>query len=74
MIFNELFANKELFTVPQALSKRSDYAGLVDWGLAFGGLFTGAEKRNLRIGEKLKAADSVSDHYHFHGDFDQDRQ
>ncbi|WP_443083044.1 hypothetical protein [Vibrio sp. ER1A] len=32
------------------------------------------KKRNLRIGEKLKAADSVSDHDHFQGDFDQDRQ
>ncbi|MGR5360424.1 M28 family metallopeptidase [Vibrio mediterranei] len=152
--FNQFFANKELSTVPQALSKRSDYAGFADWGVAFGGLFTGAEKTKsaeevaqfggdidvaydvcyhqacddlnnisqqalyintqalayvttyyamsetlfpevteaapqvtrfstlneaqpkqaLRIGEKLKAADSVSDHDHFHGDFDQDRQ
>lgn len=151
--FNRFFARKSEATVPQALSKRSDYAGFADWGIAFGGLFTGAEKtksaqeveqfggeidvaydkcyhqacddlnnisqnalfvntqslayvttyyafsepvfpqpqptaqtalRSLsvadapttkqRIGEKLKAADSVSDHDHFHGDFDQDRQ
>ena len=31
-----------------------------------------APKEKLRIGERLKAADSVSDHDHFHGDFDQD--
>lgn len=31
-------------------------------------------QNKLRVGEKLKAADSVSDHDHFHGDFDQDRQ
>ncbi|TFH90632.1 M28 family metallopeptidase [Vibrio ouci] len=150
--FNDFFDNKKEGTVPQALSKRSDYAGFADWGVAFGGLFTGAEKvksaqeaelfggeidvaydvcyhkacddlnnisqkalyvntqslayvttfyafsqpifpeqqadpapqvrafsadvepvDKLRIGEKLKAADSVSDHDHFHGDFDQDR-
>ncbi|MGD8110536.1 M20/M25/M40 family metallo-hydrolase [Vibrio sp. TRT 17S01] len=150
-IFNEFFTSKSEATVPQALSKRSDYAGFADWGVAFGGLFTGAEKvksaeevaqfggeidvaydkcyhqacddltnvsqqalyvntqalayvttyyafskelfpaeeaaprmarslsyeapaEKLRIGEKLKAADSVSDHDHFHGDFDQDRK
>ncbi|MCG7489785.1 M20/M25/M40 family metallo-hydrolase [Vibrio sp. Of14-4] len=152
-IFNEFFTEKEESTIPQALSKRSDYAGFADWGIAFGGLFTGAEKvktaaevlkyggeagvsydkcyhqacddinninhsaiykntqamaytttyyalseqlfpdkenqtkpqamassltsqpkEKLRIGEKLKAAESVSDHDHFHGDFDQDRQ
>ncbi len=138
-------------TVPQALSKRSDYAGFADWGVAFGGLFTGAEKvktveeaeqfggdvgvaydrcyhqscddlnnvnqdalyvntqalayvttyyafsqpifpveetavsalrtslietptQKLRIGDKLKAAHSHSDHGHFHGDFDQDKE
>lgn len=150
--FNKFFASKQLSTVPQALSKRSDYAGFADWGVAFGGLFTGAEKtktadevalfggdidvaydvcyhqacddlnnvsqealhintqalayvttyyamsetlfpaqepasaevttfsslsapkEKLRIGERLKAADSVSDHDHFHGDFDQDLQ
>ncbi|WP_311567210.1 M28 family metallopeptidase [Photobacterium arenosum] len=151
--FNEFFTAKSEFTVPQALSKRSDYAGFADWGVAFGGLFTGAEKvktaeevdqfggeidvaydrcyhqacddlnnvsqkalfvntqalayvttyyafskplfpevaepavktmsrmpsdmkptQKLRIGEKLKAAESHSDHGHFHGDFDQDRQ
>jgi Zn-dependent M28 family amino/carboxypeptidase len=151
--FNDFFDNKKEGTVPQALSKRSDYAGFADWGVAFGGLFTGAEKvksaeeadlfggeidvaydvcyhkacddlnnisqkalfvntqslayvttfyafsqpifpeqqaepaalvrsfsadekpvDKLRIGEKLKAADSVSDHDHFHGDFDQDRK
>lgn len=149
--FNDFFNKKKEATVPQALSKRSDYAGFADWGVAFGGLFTGAEKAKsaeeadlfggdtgvaydvcyhkacddlnnvsqkalfvntqslayvttfyafsqpifpeqqaepkamarsfsvnvepvdkLRIGEKLKAADSVSDHDHFHGDFDQD--
>ncbi|NOH71948.1 M28 family peptidase [Vibrio pectenicida] len=152
-IFHEFFTDKEESTIPQALSKRSDYAGFADWGIAFGGLFTGAEKvktaeevakfggeidvaydkcyhqacddinninhsaiykntqamayattyyalseqlfpdtpdeskskailtssvsqpkEKLRIGEKLKAADSVSDHDHFHGDFDQDRK
>ncbi|MEL7292720.1 MAG: M28 family metallopeptidase [Pseudomonadota bacterium] len=150
-VFNQFFDSKSESTVPQALSKRSDYAGFADWGVAFGGLFTGAEKAKtaqeveqfggdidvaydkcyhqacddlnnisqkalyvntqslayvttyyafsqpvfppeqpqaaatlrsfsieptakLRIGEKLKAADSVSDHDHFHGDFDQDRQ
>ncbi|UUM29474.1 M28 family peptidase [Vibrio japonicus] len=150
--FNDFFGSKKEGTVPQALSKRSDYAGFADWGVAFGGLFTGAEKaktaeqadlfggdtgvaydvcyhqacddlnnisqkalhvntqslayvttfyafsepvfpeeqvqaapmirtfgikdpsERLRIGEKLKAADSVSDHDHFHGDFDQDRE
>ncbi len=151
--FNDFFNKKKEATVPQALSKRSDYAGFADWGVAFGGLFTGAEKAKsaeeadlfggdtgvaydvcyhkacddlnnisqkalyvntqslayvttfyafsqpifpeqqaepkvmarsfsvnvepvdkLRIGEKLKAADSVSDHDHFHGDFDQDRE
>ncbi len=151
--FNNFFNKKKEATVPQALSKRSDYAGFADWGVAFGGLFTGAEKAKsaeeadlfggdtgvaydvcyhkacddlnnisqkalyvntqslayvttfyafsqpifpeqqaepkamarsfsvnvepvdkLRIGEKLKAADSVSDHDHFHGDFDQDRE
>ncbi|MCG9681336.1 M20/M25/M40 family metallo-hydrolase [Vibrio sp. Isolate23] len=151
-IFQEFFNDKEEATIPQALSKRSDYAGFADWGVAFGGLFTGAEKvktaeevekfggdidvaydkcyhqscddvnnvsqtalftntqslayvttyyamskqlfpeqpeepevqalrafstaeapkEKLRIGERLKAADSVSDHDHFHGDFDQD--
>lgn len=149
--FNEFFTSKSEAMVPQALSKRSDYAGFADWGVAFGGLFTGAEKaksaqeveqfggdidvaydkcyhkacddlNNIsqkalyvntqalayvttyyamsdtlfpepeakpqparhalhtdetphthRIGTKLKAADSVSDHDHFHGDFDQDR-
>ncbi|NAX20142.1 M28 family metallopeptidase [Vibrio sp. V39_P1S14PM300] len=152
--FNEFFSAKSESTVPQALSKRSDYAGFADWGVAFGGLFTGAEKvktaeevdqfggeidvaydkcyhqacddlnnisqkalyvntqalayvttyyafskplfpakeeqtkakvapralsvaapvKKLRIGEKLKAAHSHSDHGHFHGDFDQDRK
>ncbi|MCZ4293328.1 M28 family metallopeptidase [Vibrio sinaloensis] len=151
--FNRFFSSKSHATVPQALSKRSDYAGFADWGVAFGGLFTGAEnvksaeeveqfggeidvaydkcyhqacddlnnisqtalyvntqslayvttyyafsqpvfpeqqpdvvpalrtmdallvpQNKLRVGEKLKAADSVSDHDHFHGDFDQDRQ
>lgn len=33
-----------------------------------------APKQTLRIGERLKAADSVSDHDHFHGDFDQDME
>ncbi|KDM91639.1 M28 family metallopeptidase [Photobacterium galatheae] len=151
-VFNEFFGAKSESTIPQALSKRSDYAGFADWGVAFGGLFTGAEKvktaeevekfggeidvaydkcyhqacddlnnvsqealytntqalayvttyyafskplfppkeepavkpmtrmhadkpvQKLRIGEKLKAAESHSDHGHFHGDFDQDRQ
>ncbi|WP_330959636.1 M28 family metallopeptidase [Photobacterium sp. 53610] len=152
-IFNQFFGAKSESTIPQALSKRSDYAGFADWGVAFGGLFTGAEKvktaeevekfggeidvaydkcyhqacddlnnisqealytntqalayvttyyafskplfppkeepaaksmtrmqgvsepvQKLRIGEKLKAAESHSDHGHFHGDFDQDRQ
>ncbi|MBY7782183.1 M20/M25/M40 family metallo-hydrolase [Vibrio fluvialis] len=151
-IFNEFFTSKDSATVPQALSKRSDYAGFADWGVAFGGLFTGAEQtktaeeveqfggdidvaydvcyhqacddlnnisqqalwvntqalayvttyyamsnplfpaqadseqpmlrsmsaqpaaQKLRIGEKLKAAHSHSDHAHFHGDFDQDKQ
>ncbi|CCN36606.1 putative Aminopeptidase Y (Arg Lys Leu preference) [Vibrio nigripulchritudo SO65] len=157
--FIEFFGNNGEKTVPQALSKRSDYAGFADWGVAFGGLFTGAEKlksaeevgdfggdidvaydkcyhracddstnvshkalfmntkaltyvttyyamseelfpepeattqaaaksarsfaisseptalkQTLRIGERLKAADSVSDHDHFHGDFDQDME
>ncbi|MCG9784333.1 M20/M25/M40 family metallo-hydrolase [Vibrio brasiliensis] len=151
--FNRFFSNKSHSTVPQALSKRSDYAGFADWGVAFGGLFTGAENvksaeeveqfggeidvaydkcyhqacddlnnisqtalyvntqslayvttfyafsqpvfpeqqaepvstmramdvqiapaDKLRVGDKLKAADSVSDHDHFHGDFDQDRE
>ncbi|MGF1722030.1 M20/M25/M40 family metallo-hydrolase [Vibrio kyushuensis] len=147
-IFNQFFNGQSEATVPQALSKRSDYAGFADWGIAFGGLFTGAEKvksaeevdqfggeidvaydicyhqacddlnnvshkalfvntqalayvttyyafsdplfpaeepqpmmqafsvdntEKLRVGTKLKAADSVSDHDHFHGDFDQDR-
>jgi len=150
---NRFFSNKSHSTVPQALSKRSDYAGFADWGVAFGGLFTGAENvksaeeveqfggeidvaydkcyhqacddlnnisqtalyvntqslayvttfyafsqpvfpeqqaepvstmramdvqiapaDKLRVGDKLKAADSVSDHDHFHGDFDQDRE
>ncbi|PKF76625.1 aminopeptidase [Vibrio sp. vnigr-6D03] len=151
--FINFFGDNGETTVPQALSKRSDYAGFADWGVAFGGLFTGAEKLKsaeevgefggdidvaydkcyhracddstnvshkalfmntkaltyvttyyamsedlfpepaepkaaarharsfsaesapkdtLRIGERLKAADSVSDHDHFHGDFDQD--
>ncbi|MCL9781377.1 M20/M25/M40 family metallo-hydrolase [Vibrio sp. S4M6] len=150
-MFNEFFNLRSESTVPQALSKRSDYAGFADWGIAFGGLFTGAEKvktaaevdqfggeidvaydkcyhqacddlnnisqkalylntqalayvttyyafsqplfpaeeskastfkalmsdapkEKLRIGTKLKAAQSHSDHGHFHGDFDQDRQ
>ncbi|MEZ8100924.1 M28 family metallopeptidase [Vibrio bivalvicida] len=152
-VFNQFFTEKSESTVPQALSKRSDYAGFADWGIAFGGLFTGAEKvksaqeveqfggdidvaydkcyhqacddlnnvsqkalyvntqslayvttyyafseplfpvqepeakaelrtfaveetpsSKLRVGQKLKAADSVSDHDHFHGDFDQDRE
>ncbi|MDC5819981.1 M20/M25/M40 family metallo-hydrolase [Vibrio europaeus] len=152
-VFNKFFTEKSESTVPQALSKRSDYAGFADWGIAFGGLFTGAEKvksaqevekfggeidvaydkcyhqacddlnnvsqealyvntqslayvttfyafsdpvfpeqqpeaqqvlrslstepapsNKLRVGQKLKAADSVSDHDHFHGDFDQDRE
>jgi len=152
-VFNQFFTKKSESTVPQALSKRSDYAGFADWGIAFGGLFTGAEKvksaqeveqfggdidvaydkcyhqacddlnnvsqkalyvntqslayvttyyafseplfpaqepeakaalqtfaieeapsSKLRVGQKLKAADSVSDHDHFHGDFDQDRE
>ena len=151
--FNRFFNSKSYSTVPQALSKRSDYAGFADWGVAFGGLFTGAEnvksaqeveqfggeidvaydkcyhqacddlnnisqkalyvntqslayvttfyafsqpvfpeqqpasvealrtmsiepvvQDKLRVGQKLKAADSVSDHDHFHGDFDQDRE
>ncbi|USD43509.1 M20/M25/M40 family metallo-hydrolase [Vibrio sp. SCSIO 43135] len=151
-VFNQFFSEKSEATVPQALSKRSDYAGFADWGVAFGGLFTGAEKvktaeevsqfggdidvaydkcyhqacddlnnvsqtalyvntqalayvttyyafseplfpekqqdpvamaralsahdshhEKHRIGTKIKAADSVSDHDHFHGDFDQDR-
>lgn len=148
-IFTEFFTLQGEATVPQALSKRSDYAGFADWGVAFGGLFTGAEKvktdeqaalfggeagiaydkcyhqtcddntnisqqalfvntqslayvttyyamsqplfpapqaeprmmrslrlgdpsTQLRIGTKLKAAPSTSDHDHFHGDFDQD--
>lgn len=155
-MFVEFFTDKGEATVPQALSKRSDYSGFADWGIAFGGLFTGAErvksaeeadqfggevdvaydkcyhqscddlnnvnfgamttnaqalayvatyyamsedlyaeeqeskakdaklmlrslatdnKRNQhRIGEKIKAAArEVSDHGHFHGDFDKDR-
>lgn len=150
--FIDFFNKKNEGTVPQALSKRSDYAGFADWGVAFGGLFTGAERvktaeetelfggdigvaydvcyhqacddlnnvsqkalhmntqslayvttyyafsdpvfpaepveakamtrtfnakqpsDKLRIGEKLKAAESASDHDHFHGDFDQDRK
>lgn len=149
-IFNEFFTAKSEKTVPQALSKRSDYAGFADWGVAFGGLFTGAEQtksveeadwfgghsgepydkcyhqacddlNNIsqqalfvntqalayvttyyamsrplfpaeeaepapmvkslsakpgakhRIGTPIKAAESQSDHGHFHGDFDQDR-
>ncbi|MCM2248947.1 hypothetical protein MYF60_28725, partial [Klebsiella pneumoniae] len=43
-IFNEFFTSKDSATVPRALSKRSDYAGFADWGVAFGGLFTGAEQ------------------------------
>ena len=150
-IFNEFFDLTSNSTIPQALSKRSDYAGFADWGVAFGGLFTGAEKvktaeeveqfggeidvaydkcyhqacddfnnvnqealyvntqalayvttyyafsqpvfpvetpkvsvlrsspvdisePKLRIGSKLKAAASHSDHGHFHGDFDQDKE
>lgn len=42
--FNQFFTDKGEGTIPQALSKRSDYAGFADWGVAFGGLFTGAEK------------------------------
>ncbi len=150
--FIDFFNKKKEGTVPQPLSKRSDYAGFADWGVAFGGLFTGAERvktaeetelfggeigvaydvcyhqacddlnnvshealhmntqslayvttyyafsdpvfpvepveptamtrtldakqptNKLRIGEKLKAAESASDHDHFHGDFDQDRK
>jgi Zn-dependent M28 family amino/carboxypeptidase len=150
-IFNKFFNQNALSTVPQALSKRSDYAGFADWGVAFGGLFTGAEKTKsqqeaeefggevdiaydrcyhqacddannvsqtalytntqslayvttfyafseplfpkqqsdetskmklsshikpnipkLRVGTRLKAARSSSDHGHFHGDLDQD--
>lgn len=149
-IFNQFFSQNSLSTVPQALSKRSDYAGFADWGIAFGGLFTGAEKAKsqqeaeefggdadiaydhcyhkacddfnnvsqtalytntqslayvttfyafseplfpqkqdksnkmklsihsmpkvpvLRAGTRLKAASSLSDHGHFHGDLDQD--
>ena len=43
-LFNEFFADNDEVTVPQALSKRSDYSGFADWGVAFGGLFTGAER------------------------------
>ncbi|MEZ8143317.1 aminopeptidase [Enterovibrio norvegicus FF-454] len=43
-LFNEFFTDKDESTVPQALSKRSDYSGFADWGIAFGGLFTGAEQ------------------------------
>ncbi|WP_407332883.1 M28 family metallopeptidase [Enterovibrio sp. 27052020O] len=43
-LFNEFFTDKDESTVPQALSKRSDYSGFADWGVAFGGLFTGAEQ------------------------------
>ncbi|MBE1273839.1 M28 family metallopeptidase [Enterovibrio baiacu] len=43
-LFNEFFADNDEATVPQALSKRSDYSGFADWGVAFGGLFTGAER------------------------------
>lgn len=43
-LFNEFFNDNDETTVPQALSKRSDYSGFADWGIAFGGLFTGAEK------------------------------
>ncbi|MDD1783362.1 M20/M25/M40 family metallo-hydrolase [Enterovibrio sp. ZSDZ35] len=50
-MFNEFFTKKNESTVPQALSKRSDYSGFADWGIAFGGLFTGAEK--------LKSAEEV---------------
>ncbi len=45
--FNEFFTDKGEGTVPQALSKRSDYAGFADWGVAFGGLFTGAERTKM---------------------------
>ncbi|MCY9845563.1 M28 family metallopeptidase [Vibrio caribbeanicus] len=150
-IFNQFFNQHSISTVPQALSKRSDYAGFADWGIAFGGLFTGAEKTKsqqeaeefggeadtaydhcyhqacddfnnvsqtalytntqslayvttfyafseplfpaqqpdkdnkiklssqliperarLRVGTRLKATSSLSDHGHFHGDLDQD--
>ncbi|MDO6684838.1 MULTISPECIES: M28 family metallopeptidase [unclassified Agarivorans] len=146
-VFNRFFSEQAEQTVPQALSKRSDYAGFADWGVAFGGLFTGAERVKsvaeaeafggeaeqaydpcyhqacddlnnvsakaayintqalayvttyyamkkelfpvepvvqqarfsssatyLPIGTKLKAAPSHSDHGHFHGDLDQDRE
>nr|WP_238322103.1 M28 family metallopeptidase [Vibrio mexicanus] len=42
--FIQFFNDRQFTTIPQALSKRSDYAGFADWGVAFGGLFTGAEK------------------------------
>ncbi len=41
--FNKFYESHELKTAPSALSKRSDYAGFADYGIAFGGLFTGAE-------------------------------
>ncbi|MEZ8145197.1 M28 family metallopeptidase [Enterovibrio norvegicus] len=43
-LFNEFFTDNDEATIPQALSKRSDYSGFADWGVAFGGLFTGAER------------------------------
>ncbi|PMN89688.1 M28 family metallopeptidase [Enterovibrio norvegicus] len=43
-LFNEFFTDNDETTIPQALSKRSDYSGFADWGVAFGGLFTGAER------------------------------
>ncbi|WP_028023379.1 M28 family metallopeptidase [Enterovibrio calviensis] len=58
-LFNEFFADIGESTVPQALSKRSDYSGFADWGIAFGGLFTGAEK--------IKSAEEVEE---FGGDVD----
>ncbi len=41
--FNFFFNENNLKIAPSALSKRSDYAGFADKGIAFGGLFTGAE-------------------------------
>ncbi len=52
-LFNEYFDNANEKTVPQALSNRSDYAGFAQWGVAFGGLFTGAE----RVKSDQEAAD-----------------
>ncbi len=41
--FNGFFNKNNLETAPSALAKRSDYAGFANYGIAFGGLFTGAE-------------------------------